>query len=288
MKLDNYTSTIYKKIHLKQLQTSGFKRVSKKYDNKQLKKYLKHIEGKICADFGGGNGAGAINLINLGAKKVYIVDLHNSSLKIIKKKYKNKIIFCNENILKTSFKKNFFDFVLCSNVIHHVSKPQQAFKEIYRVLKNKGASLISVNGKYGLIGNILKKVIKEEYKKNPLVKKIINDFLNNKFKKYQNFFFKNFSSKEKYFTSLLMKKFDEDFILTMKDRILSPKYLEFTEKDLKRNLKNIGLRKIDRIRGNYMRYNNIRYLLSPLYYNYENQISKALYGEGNIKLLVLK
>ena len=32
MKLDKYTSTIYKKIHLKQLQTSGFKRVSKKYD----------------------------------------------------------------------------------------------------------------------------------------------------------------------------------------------------------------------------------------------------------------
>ena len=51
------------------------------------------------------NGAGAINLINLGAKKVFIVDLNNSSLKIIKKKYQNKIIFCNENILKTSFKK---------------------------------------------------------------------------------------------------------------------------------------------------------------------------------------
>ena len=288
MQTDKITPRIYKKIHSKQLKTSGFNRVMSLYSNKQLGLSSNYFKGKVCADFGGGNGSGAINLINLGAKKVYLIDLNDSFLKIKNKKYKDKIIHCKENIIKTSFKKNYFDFVLCSNAIHHTSQPSKVLKEIFRVLNGNGKSLISVNGKYGLIGKIINKVIKVEYKNNPTIKRLIDELLNNKLKRYNKFFFKRFTIKEKFFAKELIKKFDDDFILTLKDRILSPKYVEFSEKKFKHDLKKIGFKRITRIKSNYVKYDNIRFLLAPFYYEYKNILSKALYGEGNIKLFLSK
>ena len=80
---------------------------------------------------------------------------------------------------------------------------------------------------------------------------------------------------------------DKDLVLTIEDRILAQKYKTYYEKDLKKLLLNIGFRNIYRIKKK-VKFNNIRRLFAPLYYEYSHQMSRALYGEGNISLVMAK
>ena len=85
-----------------------------------------------------------------------------------------------------------------------------------------------------------------------------------------------------------MKKFlDPDLILTIKDRLLSPKYYCFNERKLTIFLKKIGFKNIYRIKKKVY-FSNIRKLLSPLYHHYDHEISRALYGDGDISLICSK
>ena len=84
-----------------------------------------------------------------------------------------------------------------------------------------------------------------------------------------------------------MKFIDEDFLLTMKDRILSPKYYQYDEKKLRLKLNKLGLKKIYRVKKK-VKFNNIRSLVAPMYYQHDHLISKALYGDGDIALMLTK
>ena len=106
-------------------------------------------------------------------------------------------------------------------------------------------------------------------------------------KKYKIFIDKNYDKKSKKIINYLKKYFDKDLLLTMQDLILAPKYKTYNEKKLKKLLYRIGFKNIYRIKKK-VKYENIRRLLSPLYYNYDNEISKVLYGEGNINLVMTK
>ena len=86
-KIDLATRTLYNKIHLKQLKTHGFDRMSNSISTKNLKLDKNFFKGKVCADLGcGSTGAGAINLLKLGAKEVHLMDLKKDIIKPIKKK----------------------------------------------------------------------------------------------------------------------------------------------------------------------------------------------------------
>lgn len=50
---------------------------------------------------------------------------------------------------KIPFKNNFFDGLLCSNVIEHLNKPKKAIKEFKRVLKGRGKLIIIVPTREG-------------------------------------------------------------------------------------------------------------------------------------------
>ena len=75
-KHDNITRNIFNEIHLKQIKTSGYKRVANLLTEKNLQLPKNYFKDKICADLGcGSTGAGALNLLNLGAKEVHLMDL---------------------------------------------------------------------------------------------------------------------------------------------------------------------------------------------------------------------
>jgi ubiquinone/menaquinone biosynthesis C-methylase UbiE len=65
--------------------------------------------------------------------------------------------YCNDKGLKCSlgsaykipFKNNFFDGVLCSNVLEHLKRPEIALREFRRVLKKRGKLIIIVPTKSG-------------------------------------------------------------------------------------------------------------------------------------------
>ncbi len=84
-----------------------------------------------------------------------------------------------------------------------------------------------------------------------------------------------------------MKLIDDDFIITLKDRILAPKYKMYDEKDLILKLKKIGFKDIYRVRKP-VRIKNMRRFLAPFYSKYDHEIARVLYGEGNISLMITK
>ena len=48
------------------------------------------------------------------------------------------------DIQKLPFKENYFDTIICTQVLEHVKKPWLAVKEMYRVIRPRGYSLVTV------------------------------------------------------------------------------------------------------------------------------------------------
>jgi len=130
---DKNTRSLFNQIHLKQKKTSGFKRIENLLSEKNLGLPKNYFKGKVCADLGcGSTGAGALNLLNMGAKEVHLMDMHKHIFKPLKsnlKKYDGKFHLHVGTLEKVPFKSNFFDFVLCAGVIHHMDNKRNAINE---------------------------------------------------------------------------------------------------------------------------------------------------------------
>lgn len=92
-------------------------------------------------DIGCGDGV----LLSLISKKTKArltgIDLDSDSLKFAKKKLKAKFIKASAD--KLPFKPNYFDYILASEIIEHLSSPKKMLTEIKRVLKPKGQAIIT-------------------------------------------------------------------------------------------------------------------------------------------------
>lgn len=290
-KHDNITRNLFNKIHLKQIHTSGFQRMKNILNEKNLKLKKDFFKNKVCADLGcGSTGVGALNLLNLGAKEVHLMDMKKHIIRPINKnlkKYKGRYKIYIDSLENLPFKKNKFDFVLCQGVIHHMDNDNKGFKEIHRVIKKNGFAHISVQGDGGIIPEFMYKILIPNYKKNKLVKKILDEIMNKKSKQYLNYYLKNLDPNGRRIVKFLSKYFDEDFLLTMKDRILSPNYYQYEQKKLVSKLKKIGFKNIYRIKKK-VAFNNIRTLVAPFYHHYDHDLSRFLYGDGDIGLVLKK
>lgn len=292
-KIDLKTRKILHKVHLNRIKNKkGLNRVNDYINTKTLKVKKDYFKGKICGDFGSGShGGGGLNILKLGAKFVHLLDLNknikkgiNENLKNYKKKFKIHI----GSVDNLPFKNNYFDFINCSGVIHHIENPKKAFREIKRVLKKNGTALIVIHGKGGIMTRFTMEILRDEYYKNKLSRQIMNEIMNGKVSKYLKFFKKNLNNenfeKIKYILKLLN---DNDLRMTIKDRILSPKYDLYDEIKLKKSLYKIGFKNFKRtpIKPNFQ---NIRDLLAPFYYNINHNLSKFLYGDGQIRFTIQK
>ena len=184
-------------------------------------------------------------------------------------------------------KKNFFDFIMCQGVIHHMDQDKKGFKEIFRTLKKGGKAFISVHGDGGIINDFTMKIIRPKYKSDPKFKSFIDNIFIRNNSKYIDFLKNNYDKDTNKILKNLNFLFDKDMLLTVIDRILAPKYKTYQEKNLKKQLKSIGFKNIYRIKKE-VKFKNIRRFVAPLYYHYDNEISRMLYGDGIIQLVVQK
>jgi|TARA_B100001964_G_scaffold150657_1_gene165813 ubiquinone/menaquinone biosynthesis C-methylase UbiE len=269
----------------------GFKRMKNLLNCENLKLAKNYFKNKICADFGcGSTGAGGLNLLDLGAGYVHLIDLDKHIKNPINynlKKYKGKYQIDVGSIENTPYKKNYFDFILCQGVLHHMDNDIQGLKEIYRTLKKGGKSLLTVEGSGGLLNKFLIEVIRPEFKNNQKIRNFLTKIMSGNLKNYEKFMFNHYNSETKKIVNFLLKYLDQDLILTIRDRILAQKYKTYNEEALRKILSNIGFINNYRIKKK-VKYNNIRRIVAPLYYDYSHQISRALYGEGVISLIATK
>ncbi len=292
MKYHNKTTRkIFNKIHLSQ-NDNKFSLDKIRYSlNEEILKLRKgYFKGKICADLGcGSTGSGGFNLLNLGAKYCHLLDMHEHIKKPISKnltKFKGKFKISIGSLEKLPYKKDFFDFVLCQGVIHHMDKDLKAFKEIYRVLKKGGHSYITVHGEGGLINDFTMKFLRPRYQNDKVFKKFIDSILKGNNKPFD-FLKKNYTSETKIIFNQFKKLFDNDLRLTIEDRLKAPKYKTYKEKFLNKYLKKIGFKEVKRVKKK-VKFYNIRRFVEPLYNHYDSELAKILYGDGIIQLVVKK
>ncbi|MFH0888643.1 MAG: methyltransferase domain-containing protein [Planctomycetota bacterium] len=119
-----------------------------------LKKYLPQLKGRRILDIGGGTGLWALKLAKSGFE-VTLADISQKMLdmalnKAEKANLSSKITFVKADICDLSvFEEKTFDMVLAQgDPLSCCENPYQAVKEAYRILKDKGFFIASVDNKY--------------------------------------------------------------------------------------------------------------------------------------------
>ena len=111
-------------------------------------------------------------------------------------KYKGKYQIDIGSIEKTSYKNNYFDFILCSGVIHHLENDINGLKEIHRTLKKGGNCHLMVHGSGGLLSKFTMDILRPEYQRSPVVRKFLKKIMSGDLKSYEKFMIKNCSSEK--------------------------------------------------------------------------------------------
>ena len=164
------------------------------------------------------------------------MDLHKHIKKPINenlKKHRGKYKIDIGSVEKTPYKKDFFDFILCQGVIHCVDNDIKALKQIYRNLKKGGKFHMMVMGEGGLVTRFLIEIMRPEFANNTRIRRFLQNLMRGKVKNYEQYLFRNYDAKSKKIIKFLKKYIDLDFLLTIQDRLLSPKYKTYNEKKLK-------------------------------------------------------
>lgn len=291
------TRKVFHKIHLQQSDNRRiFKRLSCLLNTDYLQLDKNYFNNKICLDAGCGSSGHAIYaMLKMGAKRVYGFDLNKTIFEkapMNLSKFKGKYDLNTGNVLKMKFCDDFFDFVHCSGVLHHTINPYKGIKELYRVTKKGGLAYILINGRGGLIREITN-FLRKKYKYDKKFRAMIDNLDQKEFKKFFNWLSKtmgkhsDFLGRKLFLHKGMLNLFDIDLILTIKDRITAPNYLEFDEVQLRAFLSKIGFKNIKRL-NRYPRFTSIRRFFAPFYYEYDNEFSRFLYGDGIIQLIARK
>ena len=100
-----------------------------------------YFNGKYCADIGCGSSVpGSSQLLDLGAEFVHAMDLDDSFKESARNILESNVSYNQRwqlnvgSLSSLPYQDNFFDFVLCHGVIHHVEDDQTALNEISRIL----------------------------------------------------------------------------------------------------------------------------------------------------------
>ena len=124
------------------------------------KKILLHLgksSGKKLLDIGCGVGKVAFLAAEKGFE-VTGVEIEEKAAKLAEKnlkRYGSKTRIITGDILKIKLKENYFDAVVCSEVIEHVNNPQQIINRIFKLLKKGGLLVLTTphNQKYWTVSD---------------------------------------------------------------------------------------------------------------------------------------
>mgnify|MGYP006078245211 CR=1 FL=1 len=300
-KIEKNTRKLFHGIHSKHLaEKNSVSRLRALISSKKLGLSKNYLDNKRCLDAGCGSSFhGSINLLKMGAQEVVAIDLNKSIFSHVKRIKKvipknKKLTVKVASVLKLPFENETFDFVLCQGVMHHTTNPEKAVKECYRVLKKGGYAYFQICGKGGIVQEFLMDFLRKQYKEDILIKKFFKDLNKIKFTQFIN----KIKSKIKrnksletkatlQFLNSLITLVDDDLILTVQDRVLSPLYYQYNFSEVSKLMKKCKFKSIKRV-FTYPSYKNLRNTVAYYYNKPNDKISKLLYGSGLINVLCKK
>lgn len=272
-----------------------YDRLTSSYSHEYFNVDKNFFRNKICLDAGcGSNAHGTKSLLEMGAKKVHAFDLDESIIDTVPKFLENfdgRYELTTGNVLEIPFQDNQFDFVFCSGVLHHTVDLWKGLDELTRVTKPGGTLYLAIFGIGGLFSKFTK-ILRTEYSENSDFKNLLDNLTVEQIKFFINWVFTQLENHndditERINSQDIISLIDQDLILTLKDRITAPIYLETSFEKIKNRLLENKFETIERL-TKYPKLNNIRRFLSPLYENYDSSFSKILFNEGFLQIKATK
>ncbi len=148
-----------------------FPSTSAPWQQKVLENLLSQVEFSIysiCLDAACGIGNN-INTLRRYFQKVVALDKSGKAIEFAKKWHRKHtpvaVSFTIGNLESLSFKDNFFDCVVCTEALEHVSDYDAVLREIFRVTKPGGYVILSFQNHLNLSA-LLKFLFEKTYKKN--------------------------------------------------------------------------------------------------------------------------
>lgn len=117
-----------------------FLRLSESYTVQPIWDHVNFDNYSDILDVGGGTGYLGNKLKQKRDLNYYIVDYNYNMLVKASKKELNGCILSSS--AKLPFKNDVFDFVICSDALHHFKDKEKSLKEMYRVLKKEGKLIL--------------------------------------------------------------------------------------------------------------------------------------------------
>lgn len=150
-------------------------RGSHKYLNDLIEKYSR---GKRTLDYCCGEGDTAFIMAKAGASEAIGIDIAPESVEICKKSAEERGLSGNTKFLvmdaeKTEFPDNYFDFIVCGGVLHHLDVTR-AYPELARILKKDGKIICSEPLVYNPIFQAYRRLtpqLRTEWEVNHILKK---------------------------------------------------------------------------------------------------------------------
>lgn len=295
--VEKETRSLFHKLHTVQADDFYiYQRLKDLLSVKHLGLAEDYFQGKVCLDAGCGSTAYATyKMLEMGAEKVCAFDLDESIFETVPKllnKFEGRYNLTTGTVLDIQYADKFFDFTHCSGVLHHTTDLYKGLSELARVTKNGGIVYIELYGQGGLIREI-NNYLREKYSTDSQFRLLISSLTEQKIQDMVLWILdsmkeNNDDLKDKIIEKkLIAQLFDNDLVLTIKDRIMSPIYREVSWEEIDGWLKENGFTNIKRL-TKYPRYRNIRRFLAPMYYKYDNDFSKIFYGGGTVEVIATK
>lgn len=276
-----------------------FKRLTSLLTTEYLGVEADWFKGKLCLDAGCGSNANATySMLNMGAEKVHAFDLDSGTdttilqtvpqhLTGFEDRYELKL----SNVLEMDYPDNYFDFAHCAGVLHHTYDIHKGLIELARVTKEGGTMYVLINGKSGVLFDFTES-IRKRYAEDSQFRYLFDNMEGHHLAEVAEWAvteLKNQGDEMGWRISedLIRTLFDQDLVLTIKDRVLSPVYHELPEQELLDWFDEHGFTGVTRL-ARYPRYQNIRRFLSPLYNQHDHWLARLLYGDGAMGYKAIK
>jgi 2-polyprenyl-3-methyl-5-hydroxy-6-metoxy-1,4-benzoquinol methylase len=200
-----------------------------------------------------------------------------------------------EDILNLSLPTGGYDVVHCAGVLHHTLDPRKGFAELARVTRPGGRTFITVmaNGDGVLYEWI--NALRRRYQADEQFRRAIDGLSHRQIEAWLDWLFAVKANNEIRDTdareeAVVRSLFDDDLVLTIKDRLQAPTYSEFafTEKQLREWYAEEGFDDVRRLTRYTKGFANLRRFLAPMYLEYANPYSRMWFGEGYVQLIGTK
>lgn len=294
------TRSIYHKQHTAIAQNqAAMDRFIKMFSHEYFGVEKDFFTDKKVLDAGCGDTAKVIiAMYRLGARDIHGFDLGTDFIPVATESLARQSVPCDAvslksgNLLSIPYSNETFDFVICHGVLLHLNtfdEVKQAFSELTRVTK-KGGYLYTVFGTVGgLFEDAIIPAVRKYYAQNELFKHFIDNESPDKFHTIIDFIQSEYEKNENSSINLewLKAQIDVDFCVFLQNLIQAPVRLPIDEQfiqDLYEKNNFYSLKRLHR----YVKRQNIRKIFSPLHFNYDNSISKMLYGSGNLEFIAQK